>query len=992
MPPLKALETRDMYTVGWIAALPLERAAAMAMLDEKHEKPLDFVQPHNDTNSYTWGRIHDHNVVIASLAVGRYGTTPAAATALPMLSSFPQIRIGFLVGIGAGIARPDRGRDIRLGDIAVSQPYGNSGGVIQYDLFKAKPGNVWESRAFLNSPPEVLLRALGNLQAQHELESPRVREYLEEMITRYPRLAKQGYVHQGFENDQLFKTTDPSEEVRRERRDSTEPEIHYGIIASGNTLFKDAAHRENILEEIGEECICFEMEAAGLMNNFPCVIIRGICDYADSHKSDRWQRYAAATAAAYAKELLCFVPSPDLQRTQKAIDILQDISGKVADIRSITTGTRAVVEDLSQDNQFNKIKEWLSPPDPSTNLNEAQKKRQEGTGIWFLESNPFQEWKTGTRQHLWLHGIPGCGKTVLSATIINHLNQQLNSSHVILDFFFDFTDQNKQSLDNLVRSLVAQLYSRCENSRKELDTLFSSYEQGRRQPSQESLIVTFLQMANYVPKIQVVIDALDECTTRKDLLLWMENLARSGSTRFHLLVTSRKEEDIESELKRWLRQEDLFSIQQDPVNHDIRTYIHKRLQYDRGFERWHSEPSVQDEIETELMKKADGMFRWATCQLDILQKCLDLRMLRQSLGSLPNTLQETYARILAGIDEDYRLYAIRLLQFLTYSERPLTIQEAVDVIVVDPSGDPTFDSKLRMPEPRDILKICSSLVSLVTRQLDGKTIMELQLAHFSVQQYLKSDKINAAFPDKRTGVDMIFQTEFTEIRARGCITRVCLAYLSQFREKLPAQEIRLNFPLAQYSAQYWMDHARPAETEDGIQEMILNFLLQKGDSYTVWGTLFNPDYPWMADPSRYGKMPPALYYAALAGLKNTVEAMLEKEANINTQGGEYGNALQAASDNGNKEIVQLLLEKGADVNARGGRYGNALQAASNNGDKEIVQLLLEKGADVNAQGGWYGSALQAASDNGDKGIVQLLLEKGADVNAQGVTRRLSSCS
>ncbi|KAE8371231.1 nucleoside phosphorylase domain-containing protein [Aspergillus bertholletiae] len=306
MPPLKALETSDMYTVGWIAALPLERAAAMAMLDEKHEKPLDFMQPYNDVNS---GEIW-HN------------TRCCYCVTYALLLSSDQI--GFLVGIGAGITRPDHGRDIRLGDIAVSQPYGNSGGVIQYNLFKAKPGNVWESRAFLNSPPEVLLRALGNLQAQHKLESPRVREYLEEMITRYPRLAKQGYVHQGFENDQLFKTTDPSEEVRRERRDSTEPEIHYGIIASGNTLFKDAAHRENILEEIGEEYICFEMEAAGLMNNFPCIIIRGICDYADSHKSDRWQRYAAVTAAAYAKELLCFIPSQDLQKTQKAINILQD--------------------------------------------------------------------------------------------------------------------------------------------------------------------------------------------------------------------------------------------------------------------------------------------------------------------------------------------------------------------------------------------------------------------------------------------------------------------------------------------------------------------------------------------------------------------------------------------------------------------------------------------------------------------------------------------
>lgn len=136
-----ALESRDLYTVGWIAALPLERAAATAMLDEQHELPLDFARPPSDTNSYTWGRISEHNVVVASLPAGVYSTTFAATTASHMLSSFPQIRVGLMAGIGAAIARPERGLDIRLGDIVVSQPDGRSGGVVQYDLGKAKEGH-----------------------------------------------------------------------------------------------------------------------------------------------------------------------------------------------------------------------------------------------------------------------------------------------------------------------------------------------------------------------------------------------------------------------------------------------------------------------------------------------------------------------------------------------------------------------------------------------------------------------------------------------------------------------------------------------------------------------------------------------------------------------------------------------------------------------------------------------------------------------------------
>jgi hypothetical protein len=142
-------------------------------------------------------------VVISSLAAGVYGTASAAATALPILSSFPQIRIGLLVGIGAGIARPGQGRDIRLGDIIVSQPDGRSGGVVQYDLGKAKSGHQRERRGLLNSPPQVLPKALANLQAQHELEPSRVPEILKEMVECYPKLAKtkHGYVHQGLDND-----------------------------------------------------------------------------------------------------------------------------------------------------------------------------------------------------------------------------------------------------------------------------------------------------------------------------------------------------------------------------------------------------------------------------------------------------------------------------------------------------------------------------------------------------------------------------------------------------------------------------------------------------------------------------------------------------------------------------------------------------------------------------------------------------------------------
>lgn len=334
-----ALDCPDSYAIAWIATLPVERAAAIAMLDEKHATPTGFTQHQIDQNVYSWGRMGKHNIVIASLASGVYGTTAAATTASSLLASLPSIRVGLLVGIGSGIARPNEDHDIRLGDIAVSRPGGNTGGVCRYDFLKAKSGNKRERKVYLGRPPTILLNALTSIQAEHERKDSKVPFYLQEMLAKHPKMGRRskqnsGYVHQGFDNDRLYEAScdhvsgpdcqhcDTTKVIQRDPRDNTDPDIHYGIIASGNTLFSDAAARDLTAAELGEDCICLETEAAGLMNHFPCLVIRGICDYADSHRNDRWQRYASATAAAYAKELLVHVPAVQVLKTNRALEML----------------------------------------------------------------------------------------------------------------------------------------------------------------------------------------------------------------------------------------------------------------------------------------------------------------------------------------------------------------------------------------------------------------------------------------------------------------------------------------------------------------------------------------------------------------------------------------------------------------------------------------------------------------------------------------------
>lgn len=266
------------YSVGWIAAHPYARAAALMMMDEIHKEPKDFVQNGGDQNSYVWGRVSKHNVVIASLPAGQYGLVSAANTAGGMRSSLPHIRIGLLVGIGAGI--PDK-HDILLGDVVVSNPDGTNGGVVQYDFYKGKGDNdssyLKERKGFLSSPPQALLSALSAIQAKHEIEDSKIEEFLN--IYQGNKKLKIRYAYPGSEKD-ILREHDPSDNREKPR---TSPEIHYGTIASGNVLIKNAQERDSIvawLEKENVKPICFEMEAAGLMNNFPCLVIRGVCNYA----------------------------------------------------------------------------------------------------------------------------------------------------------------------------------------------------------------------------------------------------------------------------------------------------------------------------------------------------------------------------------------------------------------------------------------------------------------------------------------------------------------------------------------------------------------------------------------------------------------------------------------------------------------------------------------------------------------------------------------
>ena len=319
------------------------------MLDEEHE-PLPT--PRNDHNAYTLGSICGHNVVIACLP--NMGTNPAATVATSMINTFQSIRFGLMVGIGGGI--PSK---VNLGDVVVSQPVADYHGVVQWDMGKLERGGQFVHTGSLNRPPNALLNASNQLKSNYEMYGSKINEYLDDVERRFPRLApkytrrecledpllvsKRGrrtstedhflsslwqavitmiaYLLGSWALGPVIEENKRLSEKAEEARTQGEVRIHHGLIASGNKVIKDAQSRDSLDKAFGGHLLCVEMEAAGLMNDFPCIVIRGICDYADSWKEKSWQEYAAAVAAAHAKEILgCVQPSVvDAEDSAKAM-------------------------------------------------------------------------------------------------------------------------------------------------------------------------------------------------------------------------------------------------------------------------------------------------------------------------------------------------------------------------------------------------------------------------------------------------------------------------------------------------------------------------------------------------------------------------------------------------------------------------------------------------------------------------------------------------
>ncbi|KAL4735093.1 hypothetical protein BDV11DRAFT_208812 [Aspergillus similis] len=478
-PQQQDLKSTGSYTVAWICALEEEKFCACRKLDEEYDEP----------------EASEHYVVIGCLPAGRHGTNSAACVARDMVRTFPRLRFALMVGIGGGA--PTTRNDIRLGDVVVSQPEDGFGGVIQYDLGKLKDGHFHRT-GHLNAPPEKLL---GLLDDTEDYQQPPT-----------DRLYATDYLHVDGQNcDQC----DPqSAVVRPERRSHRALHVHYGNIASGNSVLKDARVRDMYAQDPELNILCFEMEAAGLMNNVPCLVIRGICDYCDSHKNDDWHKYAARAAAAYARELLLVL------RPQR-VDAMPPWAERVEqELQQVDWEKLLPVQEASFDSYENQHEDQCLPGIRTDLLNIIMKWAQSPHG----------------KSIFWLNGMAGTGKSTISRTIARML---LETNHLGASFFF-----KRGEGDRGTAKKIPGLSSGVQRVLRDDPDIASKSPREQFKKLLLQPLLTLDQLGRQPPITVIVIDALDECEHDQDIqaiIRLLPSLQEANGVSIRTFMTSRPE-------------------------------------------------------------------------------------------------------------------------------------------------------------------------------------------------------------------------------------------------------------------------------------------------------------------------------------------------------------------------------------------------------------------------------------------------------------------
>ncbi|KAK8129310.1 hypothetical protein PG999_001690 [Apiospora kogelbergensis] len=973
------------YTVGWVCALPKEQTAATAMLDERHD---NLPKPPNDSNAYTLGSIGRHNIVIACLPKGKVGTSSAAAVAGRMVSTFPAIRFGLMVGIGGGV--PPK---VRLGDVVVSVPTGQLPGVVQWDMGKAEDGGNFQRTGALNNPPSLLLTALTQLESKHEFEGSKISEYVESIATKYPRLAakylpsdqlqdnlfRAGYSHinKGQSNwgdwekedeyeggDDDCRYCDHSQTVRRKQCEMT---VHFGSIASGNQVVKDAALRDRLSKDLGG-ILCIEMEAAGLPDSFPCVVVRGICDYADSHKNKAWQEHAAAVAAAFAKEILGYVQPNEVAHEQTA----QEQLGEKLDC---ITDDIQQVQRLLLSEQDDMILQWMTPLEYGPQHSDYLEKRHEGTGLWFLDSREYQDWLETAQGTLFCPGIPGSGKTIITSMVINDIENKVKSDGTIglAYIYFDYRKKDDQTFKNLILCIARQLGRTFHSLPPRLKELYKWHNMYHTQLSLRDALEILDWLAEMYQRVYIVIDALDECQVsdgcRTNLLSELFHLQRRRSV--NLFATSRFIPSITERFKQ------AFTLEIRASKSDVQRYLQSHV--GNLPSTTFNGRGLQKKITATVSEAVDGMFLLANIYLDSLDDKLTKKSVLHALKAMKKLHRQcrtsgeyekdrmltlAYERAIDRIRSQkpgFSDLAMRALSWITCAKRPLRTLEFQHALGVE-VGARGMDQN-NLTEIKYLVSICCGLVTV-----DAKSGI-VRLVHYTTQEYLEKCQ-SVWFPDVHLKISEICTTYLTFRVFESGPTESVNDLISRFRQN----------PFYIYAATYWVYHASQTLSLDHV-----TFFLQKQKAVEASIQAlrhFNQLALLPKSNKKHRQRLSGLHLAACFGFISATRALLSVhhvDVKDSIDGEDGQTPLWWATANGHEEIVHILLDGGADIEARDNDGRTSLWMAVVSRHLSVAELLIKRGADIEARDGGGRTPLWAAAAAGYKEVSELLIENGANI-------------
>ncbi|KAK4198784.1 ankyrin repeat-containing domain protein, partial [Triangularia verruculosa] len=751
--------------------------------------------------------------------------------------------------------------------------------------------------------------------------------------------------------------------------------------------------------------------------------------------------------------LISVVQSKSFDDEMKAIRTFREALASILHVESLNT---LMINKQRDDQKW--IFDWLSSPNITRNHDIARGKRHQGTGSWFINSAEFQAWKTphtpftdGSAHQwsmIWLHGIPGCGKTILASTIIQTMSEYCaaHQERGLAYFYFSFSAQDgSSSTEAMLQTLVWQLGARNQAA---YDVLWKARDNARTMgltPNADVLREVLCEMMQKFTETYVILDALDECThvegnnikllkTLHEVVLRTRAPNWPNSSTVRILMTSRKELDIEKYLLSIpIPDSGIIALRGGEVDPDIRDFIRTNLLTDKYFSRLqphpHDTPQKKEEkkelrllIENKMMEKANGMFRWADCQLISLRTCSSSRDIKQALEALPRDLDSTYQRVLANTLPGKEQAVLTLLRWLSFPGRYLTVQEVAEAMVIDVDTD-QVDGTARYFDSHEIIDLCPGLIdTIVTTEKNndnmGKAteIEVIRLAHYSVKEYLMSGR----------GVERYY---IDEQITSTYLARACLTYLRYLELETESWRTERVPPLADYVAQYWPTYARIGDhgghekeptVAQGTLTRQIHRLFTTPRALAMWTGLFDPDIRKpRPESSATDTFPSPLYYASLCGLMRYARYLLDHcgaEDDVSKDSGQFGSPLRAAARYGFARVVSMLLDAGADITKISGEVTETtMKLAVSAGHKEVIQLLVNKqlaigraesyldevhsavgegylditkllldssNTDINAHVGFTGRLLQRAASTGQHEIVCLLLLYGANVDTE----------